>query len=60
MASSDSHSSVARSDEYNNGYVLEEEESAIRRFFFQKKINQKSLYFYKKIQLKKFSLKNHP
>ncbi|CAA85288.3 Bestrophin homolog [Caenorhabditis elegans] len=29
MASSDSHSSVARSDEYNNGYVLEEEESAI-------------------------------
>uniref|UniRef100_A0A8R1DW07 Bestrophin homolog n=1 Tax=Caenorhabditis japonica TaxID=281687 RepID=A0A8R1DW07_CAEJA len=29
LNSSDSHSSVARSDEYNNGYVLEEEETAI-------------------------------
>ncbi|CAI2348244.1 unnamed protein product [Caenorhabditis sp. 36 PRJEB53466] len=29
LASSDSHSSVARSDEYNNGYVLEEEETSV-------------------------------
>ncbi|ULT99835.1 hypothetical protein L3Y34_000837 [Caenorhabditis briggsae] len=29
IVSSDSHSSVARSDEYNNGYVLEEEEISI-------------------------------
>lgn len=29
LVSSDSHSSVARSDDFNNGYVLEEEEASV-------------------------------